>query len=326
MESRRDFLKAAGVAGAAALTGTAGCLGSFGEQAYGDGTVQFMMSPSEPQNYMMKQYGPMRDYLDKELGDTADVKLQYAADYSAVLQGLGSGSADIAETGPFAAALGVKADKAEIALQRHAYGSWTYTSVIVTRKDSDISSLSDLEGKRIAFADMTSASGSLYPLYMLKDAGLEIGEAPVSDNGADFTGTWSGHAEAFKALQDGQVEAAGVGKFITQGDDGYVEGIEPIMDYKKEYGKGIPRAPMVVSPELSESEKEDVVNALKDAPDKAYLGENGKPNSETNADKEGVVEDDLWFDGVRPAKLEDYQPVIDVANQLNLSTDLLDSA
>ncbi|MCT9094527.1 phosphate/phosphite/phosphonate ABC transporter substrate-binding protein [Haloarchaeobius sp. HME9146] len=316
MESRRDFLKAAGVAGAAALTGTAGCLGSFGEQAYGDGTVQFMMSPSEPQNYMMKQYGPMRDYIDSEIGDSADVELQYAADYSAVLQGLGSGSADIAETGPFAAALGVKADKAEIALQRHAYGSWTYTSVIVTRKDSDIESLSDLKGKRVAFADMTSASGSLYPLYMLQDAGLEIGEAPVSDNGADFTGTWSGHAEAFKALQDGQVEAAGVGKFITQGDDGYVEGIEPIIDYKKEYGKGIPRAPMVVSPELSDSEKESLVSALKDAPEDAYLGKDG----------EGDTDDDLWFDGVRPAKLEDYQPVIDVANKLNLSTDLLDSA
>ncbi|WP_435347881.1 substrate-binding domain-containing protein [Haloarchaeobius sp. HRN-SO-5] len=323
MESRRSFLKAAGAATTVGMVGSAGCLGSFGDQPYGDGSVQFMMSPTEPQNYMKKQYGPYRDYLSEQLGSDVDVELQYASNYSAVLQGLGSGSADIAETGPFAAALGVKAEKAEIALQRHAFGSWEYTSVIVTKEGSGIEELADLEGKTIGFADMTSASGSLYPLYMLQDAGLEIGEAPVSDNGADFTGSWTGHAEAFTALQDGQVDAAGVGKFITQGDNGYAEGITPIADYKEDYGKGIPRAPMVVSPELSDSETEDMVTALKDAPDDVYLGANGKPNSETSEDG---TEDDLWFDGVRPADLETYQPVIEVANDLGLSTDLLDQA
>lgn len=323
MASRREFLKATGTAGALGLTTTAGCIGSFGSNPYGDGTVQFMMSPTEPQDYMMKQYRPMRDHIEEQL-DNADVELQYASDYSAVLQGLGSGSADLAETGPFAAALGVKDDKAEIALQRKAFGTWKYTSVIVTREDSDIESLSDLEGETIAFADMTSASGSLYPLWMLKEEGLDIGEAPASDNGADFTGTWSGHAEAFKTLQDGQAAAAGVGKFITQGDDGYAEGIEPLADYMEDYNSdGIPRAPMVTSPELSDDNKEALVDAIKDAPEEAYLGENGKPNDETGEDE---TEDDLWFSDVRPADLETYQPVIDVANSLGLSTDLLDSA
>jgi phosphonate transport system substrate-binding protein len=308
MAIRRKFIKAAGVAGTLGITGVSGCIGSFGSQPYGNGEVNFMMSPSEPQEYMMKQYKPYGDYLGEQVED-AEVKLKYAADYSTVLQGLGSGTADVAETGPFAAALGVKDEKAEIALQRHAYGSWDYTSVIVARKDSDISSLSDLKGKKIAFADMTSASGSLYPLYMLKQAGLKIGEAPTSDSGADFEATWAGHAEAFTALEKGQVDAAGVGQFITLGDDGLKEGFE----YVKETS-GIPRAPMVVSPELADEEKEQVVNALKDAPEKAYLGADGK----------GDTDDDLWFDDVRPADLKTYRPVIDVANELGLGTDLLD--
>jgi len=326
MASRRDFLKATGAASAASMTGLAGCIGSFGSQPYGDGTVQFMMSPTEPQNYMKKQYGPVKNHLSEQL-ENADVELQYASNYSAVLQGLGSGSADIAETGPFAAALGVKSDKANIALQRKAFGTWKYTSVIVTREDSDVEAVSDLEGKTVAFADMTSASGSLYPLWMMKKEGLSIGEAPSSDNGADFTGTWSGHAEAFKTLQDGQADAAAVGKFITQGDDGYADGIRPLADYMEDYNEnGIPRAPMVTSPELSDSNKEALVDALKDAPESMYLGENGKPNDETDESKDGVTDDDLWFSGVRPADLETYQPVIDVANELGLSTDLLDSA
>jgi phosphonate transport system substrate-binding protein len=324
MAKRREFLTATGAAGALGISMTAGCLGTFGSQPYGDGTVDFMMSPTEPQNYMMKQYGPFADHIDEALGDTADVELQYASNYSAVLQGLGSGSADLAETGPFAAALGVMDDKANIALQRKAFGGWKYTSVIVTREDSDIESVTDLEGETIAFADITSASGSLYPLWMLQEEGLEIGEAPVSDNGADFTGTWSGHAEAFKTLQDGQAAAAGVGKFITQGEDGYVDGVEPIADYRADYNEnGIPRAPMVTSPELSEENKDKLVEAVSNAPDEAYLGENGIPNSETPEDG---TEDDLWFSGVRPADLETYQPVIDVAESLGLTTDLLDNA
>jgi phosphonate transport system substrate-binding protein len=323
MASRREFLKATGAASAVGMSGLAGCIGSFGSQPYGNGTIDFLMSPTEPQNYMKKQYGPFADHIDESVDD-ADVGLQYASDYSAVLQGLGSGSADIAETGPFAAALGVNSEDAEIALQRKAFGGWKYTSVIVTHEDSDVESISDLEGETIAFADITSASGSLYPLWMLKEEGLDVGEAPSSDNGADFTGTWSGHAEAFKTLQDGQAAAAAVGKFITQGDDGYVEGIQPIADYMEDYNEdGIPRAPMVTSPDLSDENKEALVDAISNAPEEAYLGENGKPNSDTGDDE---TEDDLWFSGVRSADLETYQPVIDVANELGLSTDLLDSA
>jgi phosphonate transport system substrate-binding protein len=203
----------------------------------------------------------------------------------------------------------VKSEKAEIALQRHAYGSWEYTSVIVAKEDSGIDSLTDLEGEDIAFSDMTSASGSLYPLYMLQDAGLSIGEAPVSDAGADFNGNWASHAEAFAALENDQVAAAGVGQFITLGDDGELQdGYKYVETYD-----GIPRAPMVVSPDLSDEEKNNVVNTLKDAPDKVYAG----------ADGEAGTDDDLWFDRVRPASLETYQPVIEVANSLGLSTDLL---
>lgn len=179
----------------------------------------------------------------------------------------------------------------------------------MTKKDSGIDSLSDLEGEKVGFADMTSASGSLYPLYMLQKAGLSIGEAPVSDSGADFTGTWSGHAEAFAALENDQVAAAGVGKFITQADDGELaDGYKYVKTYE-----GIPRAPMVVSPNLSEEGKNDVINALQAAPEKVYYG----------ADGESDTDDDLWFDDVRTADLKTYEPVIKVANELELSTDLL---
>jgi phosphonate transport system substrate-binding protein len=309
MIQRRRYLKSAGATGAALLT--AGCIGEFGNQAYNNGEVNFLMSPTEPQDLMMSQYRPVQNQLESATGE--DVQLRYSRSYSTILQALGSGNGDFAETGPFAAALGVKADKIEIALQRHAFGTWDYHSVIVTREDSDIETTEDLAGKKVAFADVTSASGSLYPLFMIKDAGLSIGEAPGSSEGAAFEGTWSSHAQAAEALKAGQVDAAGVGRFIVWDYDAgdYQEGIREV-----DRESGIPRAPMILSPTLSDEEENTLVDAMTNAPESMYFG----------ADGEADTEDDLWFDGVQLADLSTYQPVVDVANTLGLSTDLLDEA
>lgn len=299
--NRRSVLKSIGAAG---TIGLAGCLGGGGNKPYGDGTLDFSMSPSEPQDLMLKQYEPVKEYLSDEVQDT---ELTYAKDYAAVVQALGSGTGDVAETGPFAAALGVNEDKAEIGLQRFAYGAWTYTSTITTKKDSDIETLADLEGKKVALADRLSASGSLYPLYMLKQAGLSIGDLPTGgDMDADVDVNYSGgHGAAWTALEQGQVDAAGTGKFITvTGDDRTLaDGYEYV-----ETTDGIPRAPIVLSPELSGNEKEQVINAFKEAPEEMYIGADGKADTE----------DDLWFSDVRPADVATYQPVIDVAQSLGI--------
>ncbi|MFB6071399.1 MAG: phosphate/phosphite/phosphonate ABC transporter substrate-binding protein [Halobacterium sp.] len=306
---RRKFLKAAGAAGAAGLT--AGCIGQFGSQPFVDGSLKFLMSPTEPQDQMMAQYQPIKERLNKKIDKTDKVNMKYAANYAAALNALNSGTADIAETGPFAAALGVKSDKVEIALQRKGYGSWTYVSNIVTREDSDIQSLQDLEGKKIAFADPLSASGSLYPIAMLKDAGLAAPESPGNGKGADYEPQWSSHAAAKEALMSGQAAAAGVGYFIVRGENSqYAEGIRPL---KRE--TGIPRAPIVLSPKLSDGEQQNIKDVFTGAPDTMYMGADGKEGTE----------DDLWFSGVREASLETYKPVIEVADKLGYSAQIFEN-
>ncbi len=306
---RRKFLKMAGAAGAAGLT--AGCLGQFGEQPYNDGTLQFLMSPTEPQDQMRAQYTPVQERLDSHIEEVDEVTIDYASDYSATLDAMNSGTADVAETGPFAAALGVKTDKADIILQRKAFGGWTYRSVIVTNEDSDIETTEDLEGKDVAFADALSASGSLYPLYMIKEAGISIPDSPGSEAGADFNPSWSSHASAIEALKTGQADAAGVGYFIAAGDESeYAEGLREV-DVKDD----IPRAPIIVSPELSDDEKDKIATAFTEAPDEMYYGEDGEEGTE----------DDIWFSGVRKRGVDTYQPVIDVANSLGYGQDVFES-
>lgn len=313
-QTRRRFIASAGAVGVGAL---AGCTSGGSDQAYGDGVVDFNVSPSVAQENLEAQYAPIEDYLADELD--ADANLKLASNYSAVVQALGSGTSDVAETGPFAAALGAKSDRAEIVLQRQGYGSWTYMSGIATRKDNDINELSDLEGESVAFADPLSTSGALFPLFGLKnEGGLSIGNLPTgNDASADFTANFAGsHPASYETMANGQAAAAGFGGFvkgIKEGADSNPWGETAEWLWTRE---GLPRAPIVVSPELSDENKNAVVDAFLNAPDEIYYGTDGEQGTE----------DDLWFNAVREVGVDKYQPVIDAANELGVGTDIFEQA
>lgn len=312
MPERRTVLKSLGAA--TTVGALAGCLGGGDNNGgssdpYVDGKIKFLMSPSEPQDRLRAQYTPIKNRLNNYIEAVDTAEMQYAKNYAATLTALGSGTGDVAETGPFAAALGVNTGDGEILLQRKGYGSWTYSSVIVTRPETDISSLTDLEGKKVAFADRLSASGSLYPLAMLKEAGLSVPDEPGSPAGADFEPSWSTHGQAAEALQSGTVDAAGVGYFIVANDDrsGYVDGVEEVQQ-----DDGIPRAPIVVSPQLDDDEKTKIREAFTKADQSLYWGKDGEEGTD----------DDLWFSGVREASDETYDPVVQKAETLGYSADI----
>jgi phosphonate transport system substrate-binding protein len=69
---------------------------------------------------------------------------------------------------------------------------------------------------------------------------------------------------------------------------------------------------MVVSPELDDDVKGAIQEAFLEGPDSIYYG----------ADGEDGTGDDLWFSRVREATQDDYQSVIDVADELGVGTDI----
>jgi phosphonate transport system substrate-binding protein len=341
MSDRRQFIKRVGVLGTAGVTALSGCTGGGGgsggdtatpteasggdeetdsptpsptptpdQMNFRDGEIDMNVSPSTPQEQLDDQYAPVRDHLSEEIGLPA--KMNIANNYSAVIQALGSGTSDVAETGPFAAALGVRADKAEIILQRKGYGSWTYVSTIVTRKGSGIESLEDLkemDNPTVAFADRLSTSGALYPLYDMKTrAGIDIGNLPEgSGQDAEFEPVFAGgHTASYETLVNGQADAAGMGGFVEGLKDSFSEEAQYINKHE-----GLPRAPIVVSPKLSDKEKQAVTTAFTEAPDSIYYG----------ADGEQGTDDDLWFNAVRKVGVDQYQDVINAAKELGVGTD-----
>jgi len=348
MAGRRKFLKVAGATGIAGLTGLAGCTGDGGgdggddttesggetteesenttessdQLTFGDdGTIDFGISPSVPQEDLEVQYSPLEDhvgsYITENYDASSDLSVQgtIGSNYSAVIQSLGQGTLDMAETGPFAAALGVMTGNAEIILQRYGYGGWTYKSIIATPNDSDITELSDLSGKTVAFSDRLSTSGALYPLYSMSSKGdLDVGNLPEGNGSqAEFDARFAGgHVGSYTLLEQGQVDAAAMGGFVRDTKTGPTPDEWQSVATTLHEDEGLPRAPIVVSPELSDTAKTAIQQAFLEGPDSIYYG----------ADGETDTEDDLWFSDVREASQEDYQSVIDVADELGVGTDI----
>ncbi len=285
----------------------------------GNEEINFNLSPSVPQENLYVQYAPVRDYLETYVEDNYDVsealdaKMNIGSNYSAVIQALGQGTADVAETGPFGAAVGNLTGNAEVILQRYGYGSWTYKSLIAVPNGSDISSVADLEGKTVGFSDPLSTSGFLYPVAAMKQAGIDIGNLPEGNGSqAAFEPRFAGgHVQSHNLIAQGQVDAAGMGGFVRDTPAGpATEDWKQVATTLHE-DTGLPRAPIVVSSGLPDRSKTAIQQAFLEAPDRIYYGANGSEGGD----------DDLWFNDVREADISTYQGVVDKAETLGIDAD-----
>jgi phosphonate transport system substrate-binding protein len=253
----------------------------------------------------LRNFQCLVEKLESELGYTK-VSLFPAADYDGVIQGLLGGTLDYAELGASGyAKVYLEDPKAvePILTTVQTDGSTGYHSVMVARKDSGMTRLDDMKGKKLGFADPDSTSGYLVPVVTLpKDIGM-----PVKDYFSE-TGFGGGHEnlvlEVVKGTFDAGVTwASGVGDF----SDGYTSG-----NLAKMVEKGIldmddlvelwqspliPNGPIVVRTSLAQEEK-DAFKALMVA----------LPESDPECFSAIQGGDYKGFTEVTP---EFYQPIID---------------
>lgn len=91
-----------------------------------------------------------------------------------------------------------------------------FTTVVVARADSDIETLADLSGKRVALGSADSAQAAILPRHFLQQAGVQPGtdctllrfDLDVGKHGD--TGT--SELEVLRALRDGQADAGALGE------------------------------------------------------------------------------------------------------------------
>ncbi|MDZ7873051.1 MAG: phosphonate ABC transporter substrate-binding protein [Rhizobium sp.] len=222
----------------------------------------------------LRNFQCMTEKLPAALG-VEKVSLFPAADYDGVVQGLLGGTLDYAELGAsaFAKVYLAKEDAVEPILTTvQTDGSSGYYSIMVARKDSGITKIEDIKGKKLGYADPDSTSGYLVPLVTLPEA---LG-APV-DQVVASTGFGGGHEnlvlEVVKGTFDvGTTWGSGVGDF----KDGYSSG-----NLRKMVDKGvlnmddlvevwksplIPNGPIVVRTSMNEDMKMKFKQFMMDLP------------------------------------------------------------
>ncbi len=314
---RRNFI--AGSVATAITAGLAGCGGVIGSGGSGETeTVTMLLTPGTPAD-ARRRYKPVQNLLNGEV-DGVEVEMQVPQDYSAIRPALESEQAEI---GMDDVTLLSKPDIMDVYGTTVTGGSAFYFSMMLVQPDSEIDERTDVAGKEWAFADRLSTSGSIFALYTLQEAGLDIGDAPKGDP-VDFDGTWTDHDQALQRLGNGEADGA-----TTWGGNGIPhlpEGTEvpDRVDEKSSFldtmgtetpqfkpiwwSFPIPKQPMYARKTWESEKKSEIGDVLL--------------NSDTDTIEQYYPEDyneeELPFTTLRDTSLEDYQPIIERMNTVGI--------
>ncbi len=130
----------------------------------------------------IRRFQPLADYLAANLSEFDRGKVKIAPDMDTLLAWLKSGEVDIYVDSPYPAMLAMNGAGAKPILRRWKKGQAEYFSLIFTISDRDINSLSDLQGKTIAFEEPFSTTGYMLPLGELLESGLDLREQSLPDS------------------------------------------------------------------------------------------------------------------------------------------------
>jgi phosphonate transport system substrate-binding protein len=249
------------------------------------------------------------DKLPAALG-VKEVQLFPAADYDGVIQGLLGGTLDVAGLGASAYAAVYLQDPEAVEpflTNVQTDGGTGYYAIMLARKDSGMTTLADMKGKKLGYADPDSTSGYLVPVVSLpNDVGMPIEEF------FGETGFGGGHENLVLAVLDGKFDAgttwgSGVGEF----SEGYTSGnirsmvdkgmldMEDVVELWK--SPLIPNGPLVMRKGLSQEMKDKVIAFYTALPTEDYECFRSVENGD--------------FSGYTPVTQEFYQTIIDARKQ-----------
>lgn len=118
----------------------------------------------------MERYRALGDYLKEKTG--MEVNFTVLSKYGDIIDKFVEHKLDGAFFGSFTGALAItKLDVVPLARPVNPDGSTTYKGFIFVKKAGGIRSVADMKGKRIAFVDMATTAGYVFPLAYFKENG-----------------------------------------------------------------------------------------------------------------------------------------------------------
>jgi len=173
-----------------------------------DLTIAFI--PQENPEKLLGDVDAITAWLTERTG--LEIRGMVTIDHAAAIEAMRNADAHISFMGALPFVLAEQEIGAEALLSELYRGAPTYRGRIFVRRDSGITTLADLKGKTIAFADPISESGYLYPLDIFVREGL-------AENPAKATAFFSrvffagGYQQAMQAMAEGLVDAAGASQY-----------------------------------------------------------------------------------------------------------------
>ena len=131
--------------------------------------------PISDADEMVEDFEPIRLYLEEKLGMPVEVIV--TEDYVSLIEGMKNETIDIGYYGAFSYIAAESEMKLNplVVESRKETGIY-YNSLIITHKDSGISSIEELKGKRFAFVDSGSTSGFVLPYALFKSRNIDYEE------------------------------------------------------------------------------------------------------------------------------------------------------
>lgn len=251
-----------------------------------------------------------RSTLAKDLGKVInmDVKEIQASDYTAIIEALRTGKADMAYMGALAVAMGAERAGVTPIVMKAPNGDKAqavYHSVFVTQKDNnEINSIKDFKGKTIAFVDPDSTSGNLVPTSEIMKAfpDLHLTNEKIHTNGEFFESvSFSGkHQAGLQAVIKGDVDIVPISDQIMASE--FKNGNADENAVKVVHSSAaIPAEAMVVSKTVNEDLKKTLTKFLVEYNNKDYFDKVIK-----KADARFVE-----------CSMEDYQPIVELNKNIN---------
>lgn len=185
--------------------------GGGNEKEEANKVLQVQFVPTNNDGTMEAKAKPFAEYLTEKLG--VEVNVTLATDYSTIVEAMESGQVDLGIMPP-AAYVQARDLGAAKALLTSVLGGYnretgepeegltrgTFKAEILVRADSDIQTLEDLKGKKIATLSPTSASGYIYPVAEMKNIGIdpvtECTLTTVNDIPSEITAVLNGQQDA----------------------------------------------------------------------------------------------------------------------------------
>ena len=270
-----------------------------------DNPIKMALVPSLDTKKLIASGEKLAVLLEKETG--LKFRIDVPTSYTAVISAMGAGTVDVGWLSPLPYVIAHDQYGVDVILTTVRNNSTDYWSFIIARTDTGINKLADLKGKRFAYGDPVSTSGSIYPKHLIRASG--------NDPDSFFSNViYAGaHDKVVMAVYNKQVDGGAIyGGVVSDAREKVVDTIKDVMKNTHVVAKSITIPNDTVS--VRKGLPADVVKKVKDGLLKIAKSDEGRIS----------VMSLYGIDGFVPAKDSDYDSVRRVAKAENIKLEQID--